>query len=295
MHRSDDDRRLGPARRHRSSHALVTLTVGANDLGLAAVTAACLAARRSACAAVARHRPSLGPMAVSLAAPLATIRAAAPKATVIVTGYPLLLEPAVDPSGGAERRSSPPSTRRSRASWPPAGPGFEYVDVIRRVRRSRHRKPRPVDRRAAGARRVPPEHRRPHRLRGRDPGRPVNSAGTARRPLRRRATPLATALLAALGLVLGGLAGPADAGGRRRRRPERATSPAARGGGGGGGGTTELEYAAIGDSFAAGVGARSYLESTCYTSSEGYPKLLDADANLRSWRSPHARAPPPPR
>jgi lysophospholipase L1-like esterase len=46
-------------------------------------------------------------------------------------------------------------------------------------------------------------------------------------------------------------------------------------------GTTELEYAALGDSFAAGTGAGSYLESTCYTSSKGYPKLLDADANLK--------------
>jgi lysophospholipase L1-like esterase len=40
-----------------------------------------------------------------------------------------------------------------------------------------------------------------------------------------------------------------------------------------------LEYAALGDSFASGVGAGSYLETGCYTSSKSYPKLLDADAD----------------
>jgi lysophospholipase L1-like esterase len=50
--------------------------------------------------------------------------------------------------------------------------------------------------------------------------------------------------------------------------------------GNGGGGTAQLSYAALGDSYAAGVGAGSYLENTCYTSSKGYPALLDADANL---------------
>ncbi|MDW4574341.1 SGNH/GDSL hydrolase family protein [Microbacterium sp. M3] len=51
------------------------------------------------------------------------------------------------------------------------------------------------------------------------------------------------------------------------------------GGGGGGGGTTEPVYAAVGDSFAAGVGAGSYLDTSCYRSSKSYPKLLDADAD----------------
>jgi lysophospholipase L1-like esterase len=52
-------------------------------------------------------------------------------------------------------------------------------------------------------------------------------------------------------------------------------------GGGGGGGTVEPAYAAVGDSFAAGVGADSYLDSSCYRSSKSYPKLLDADADKR--------------
>ncbi|MFE5672329.1 SGNH/GDSL hydrolase family protein [Agromyces sp. NPDC056523] len=44
---------------------------------------------------------------------------------------------------------------------------------------------------------------------------------------------------------------------------------------------TELDYAAVGDSYAAGTGARPYLDSTCYRSSKSYPKLLDLDANRR--------------
>lgn len=53
------------------------------------------------------------------------------------------------------------------------------------------------------------------------------------------------------------------------------------GNGGGGGGGGEAEYAAIGDSFAAGTGARSYLDTSCYRSSRSYPSLLDAEATLR--------------
>ncbi|HEY1105692.1 MAG TPA: SGNH/GDSL hydrolase family protein [Agromyces sp.] len=51
--------------------------------------------------------------------------------------------------------------------------------------------------------------------------------------------------------------------------------------GGGGGGTTELTYAALGDSFAAGQGGGSYLDTSCYRSSNSYPKRLDADAAIK--------------
>ena len=109
----------------------------------------------------------------------------------------------------------------------------------------------------------------------------MTSAGTAPTTTRRRATLLATALLATLGLAFGWVSvGPADGAGAVVVTG-KGDKPGKPGGGGGGGGTTELEYAAIGDSFAAGVGARSYLESTCYTSAKGYPKLLDAEADLR--------------
>lgn len=96
----------------------------------------------------------------------------------------------------------------------------------------------------------------------------------------RRALLLLAALLAATALSLGAaIAGPADAASAAvsTARPDKPGKP----GGGGGGTTTELEYAAIGDSFAAGTGGRSYLDTSCYRSANAYPKLLDADANLR--------------
>jgi lysophospholipase L1-like esterase len=99
---------------------------------------------------------------------------------------------------------------------------------------------------------------------------------------RRRLAVLAAALLAALALVLGAAAvGPADAASAAvsAGKPDKPGKPGGGSGGDGGGGSTELAYAALGDSFAAGVGAGSYLERTCYTSSKSYPKLLDADAD----------------
>ena len=58
---------------------------------------------------------------------------------------------------------------------------------------------------------------------------------------------------------------------------------AAKGGGGkpGGGGKAELTYAALGDSFAAGQGGGSYLDTSCYRSNNSYPKRLDAEPNLK--------------
>jgi lysophospholipase L1-like esterase len=102
-----------------------------------------------------------------------------------------------------------------------------------------------------------------------------------REPAARRLAIIGAAILAAVGLSLGAaVAGPADAATAAvsAGKPDKPGKPP---GGGGGGGSTELEYAAVGDSFAAGVGARSYLDTSCYRSSLSYPKLLDADANLR--------------
>lgn len=112
----------------------------------------------------------------------------------------------------------------------------------------------------------------------------VRTAVVSGRELRGRAALLAAALLAALALILGAaVAGPADGASAAvpaAKPPDKPGKPG--GGGGGGGGTTELEYAAVGDSFAAGTGAGSYLTgSPCYQSSKSHPKLLDADANLR--------------
>lgn len=51
--------------------------------------------------------------------------------------------------------------------------------------------------------------------------------------------------------------------------------------GGGGGGGKELAYVALGDSFAAGQGGGSYLDTSCYRSNNGYPKKLDASRTLK--------------
>ncbi|SDS78642.1 GDSL-like Lipase/Acylhydrolase family protein [Agromyces flavus] len=86
---------------------------------------------------------------------------------------------------------------------------------------------------------------------------------------------VATAILAALALLLGTAAfGPAEPASAAvaAGKPVKPPKP---------GGSTELEYAAVGDSFAAGVGGGSYLDTSCYRSANSYPRQLDADANKR--------------
>lgn len=92
----------------------------------------------------------------------------------------------------------------------------------------------------------------------------IDTASTAPSPARR-----ALRLLAVFAVALGLVAGAAPA-------------YAAPGGNGGGGGKpgTNVTYAALGDSFAAGQGAGSYLNTTCYVSSKGYPALIDADRKI---------------
>lgn len=115
----------------------------------------------------------------------------------------------------------------------------------------------------------------------------MNAAAEAPTTFRRRSALLAAALLAVTGLALASVAGPAEAApssvsfAKPDKPPGGGGSGGGKPGGGGGGGTTELEYAAVGDSFAAGTGASPYIETSCYTSAKSYPKLLDADANLR--------------
>ncbi|WP_234661142.1 SGNH/GDSL hydrolase family protein [Agromyces marinus] len=112
---------------------------------------------------------------------------------------------------------------------------------------------------------------------------PLAAASVEAAPERRRRIALvAAALLAALALVLGAsLAAPADSAHAAvpMAKPVKPGKPGGGNGGGSGGGTTELAYAAVGDSFASGVGAGSYLDTTCYRSTKSYPKLLDADAD----------------
>lgn len=97
----------------------------------------------------------------------------------------------------------------------------------------------------------------------------------------RRRVALIAAVVTAV-VALGSIASPALAATTGKGKPGG-------GGNGNGGGTAQLAYAAVGDSYAAGLGAGSYLETTCYTSSKGYPALLDADANLALAARPACR------
>lgn len=81
-----------------------------------------------------------------------------------------------------------------------------------------------------------------------------------------RAVLLLLAMLSALTVAVG-MASPASAAGNGK-------------GGGGGKPNASTSYAALGDSFAAGQGAGSYLDTTCYVSSKGYPALIDADRKI---------------
>jgi lysophospholipase L1-like esterase len=70
---------------------LVTLTVGANNLGVANVAAACTAVPPTNCQAAIDYALSqLAPLAGSLADVYEAVAAAAPRAKILVTGYPYL-------------------------------------------------------------------------------------------------------------------------------------------------------------------------------------------------------------
>jgi len=108
---------------------LVTFTAGANDLGLEAVTLACLTGTPEQCqAAVQAALANLTPLAQDLVTTFATVRAAAPKATVVVTGYPLLLDPAI-PQAALVNNGVIALNRVIAAATLASGPGFRYVDV----------------------------------------------------------------------------------------------------------------------------------------------------------------------
>ena len=113
---------------HRTK--FVSLTVGANDLGLAAVTEACLAGTLDQCAAaIQQAQANLPVLAADLAATLAAIRTAAPKATIAVTGYPLLLDDTLEQAllvnAGVIALNSVISTVVGAA-----GDGFVYVSAF---------------------------------------------------------------------------------------------------------------------------------------------------------------------
>lgn len=107
---------------------LVTVTVGANDLGLDVLTTACLTGTVEEClVAVAVAQTRLPQLAVDLGTTFASIRAAAPKATVVVTGYPLLFESPIDPRKIAVNQGIMLLNDLIEASAIAAG--FVFVDV----------------------------------------------------------------------------------------------------------------------------------------------------------------------
>ncbi|MDF2574391.1 MAG: secreted hydrolase [Agromyces sp.] len=108
----------------------VTLTVGANDLGVAALATTCLTGTPEQClAAVAQAQALLPQLAADLAITLGAIREAAPNATVYVTGYPLLFEPSADPRIAAVNAGIVALNSVIQAAVAAAGEGFVYVDV----------------------------------------------------------------------------------------------------------------------------------------------------------------------
>lgn len=107
---------------------LVTVTVGANDLGLDVLTTACLTGTVDDClSAVAVAQARLPQLAVDLGTTFASIRAAAPKAKVVVTGYPLLFESPTDPRKVAVNQGVMLLNDLIEASAVAAG--FLFVDI----------------------------------------------------------------------------------------------------------------------------------------------------------------------
>jgi lysophospholipase L1-like esterase len=109
---------------------IVTLTVGANDLGVRALGDACFTGSPEVCSAtLAAGVERLGELSLDLPALYGAIRAAAPNATVFVTGYPLLVEDPADESGTAINDGMFLVNDVIEASVDAAGSGFVYVDV----------------------------------------------------------------------------------------------------------------------------------------------------------------------
>ncbi|MGA8048545.1 MAG: SGNH/GDSL hydrolase family protein [Dermatophilaceae bacterium] len=108
----------------------VTLTVGANDLGLDAVIRECLPGASAACdEAIANALSSAqNTLPNSLGETFAAVRTAAPKAHVVVTGYPRLLDPLV-PTSGPINAGVDLLNDVIAGVVAAAGPGFTYLDV----------------------------------------------------------------------------------------------------------------------------------------------------------------------
>jgi lysophospholipase L1-like esterase len=120
---------------------LVTLTVGANDLGVAAVAAACSPVPTAACQpAIAQAVGQLPSLAVNLPKVYTAVAAAAPRALILVTGYPYLFS-THSPCLPSEAIMCQINTATDllnqtiedtveTAAQPPSGVNIKYIDVI---------------------------------------------------------------------------------------------------------------------------------------------------------------------
>jgi len=110
----------------------ITLTVGANDLGVAALATICLTPdNEAAClAALAATSDDLVVLSANLVATLTAIRQAAPKATVYVTGYPLFFDNPTSTTQLAVNTGILALNAAIANAVAIAGSGFVYVDVV---------------------------------------------------------------------------------------------------------------------------------------------------------------------
>ena len=125
---------------------LVTLTVGGNDLGFAAVATACAAGPSVGCQAAINGALALlapqptGPsvLATRLAATYGAVATRAPRAEILVTGYPYLFEPPVAGQPNAAvvlalnnaTAALNATIRATVAATAAAGVEITYVDVV---------------------------------------------------------------------------------------------------------------------------------------------------------------------
>lgn len=121
---------------------VVTLTVGANDLHVASIAAACTDGPSPACQAEINTAFALlatppGVLASHLASVYAAVAAAAPRAVILVTGYPYLFEPptANNPNAATIVAINDATTalngtiKRTVTTAQSAGLNIQYVDV----------------------------------------------------------------------------------------------------------------------------------------------------------------------
>lgn len=117
---------------------LVTITIGGNDIGWAQGIGACLAASDEVCAGAVAQSVSLIQNALpgALDATFADVRAAAPEAHVVTTGYPRLFSPEFGDFGNIsaaeqEMINDGADLLNATIAAASARQGFQYVDVTR--------------------------------------------------------------------------------------------------------------------------------------------------------------------